>query len=301
MIGLALAMINGDNRVRSRTMTNECIDRLSRRRVMDLSAAELADAMNLCFEDYVIPFRLTPELADRRFRRDSLDGEASTVWRVGDDPAAVTLIARRGWTCRLAAMGVAKPFRRQGVGRFVMETCVNEARARSDRRFVLEVIEQNPAAIGLYEAVGFSKSRRLVGYQRSAGLGDPVALLSVDPSFVCRQVARHGPPDLPWELNAMSLGALGPPTRGFELAGVSWSLVTPVSHEKLILWTVLTLPANRRHGLGRRMIEGLQAEFPGHAIVTPVAVPDDLSPGFMREAGFEDMAISQFEMAMNLG
>ena len=46
-----------------------------------------------------------------------------------------------------------------------MTTLIEQARERGDRLYDLEVIEQNPRAVRLYEGVGFKKLRRLVGYE----------------------------------------------------------------------------------------------------------------------------------------
>lgn len=268
--------------------------------VLELRADEFANAVNVCFEDYVMPFSLTPSQADQRFRRENLDSEASLVWVDDDGPAAVTLVARRGWTCRLAAMAVAKRHRRQGLGRHVMEAVVDAARTRGDRRFVLEVIEQNPPAIALYEAVGFAVTRRLAGYEVPGGAGGMSDLREVDPAYVAARLAEHGPLDLPWDIQPQSVATLFPPSVGLELDGSCWAVVTRVPSGKVVLWTIVTHRDRARSGLGRRMVEALRNRFPGLPMTTPVTVPDSLCPGFWNACGFSERPVSQFEMAQDL-
>ena len=40
--------------------------------------------------------------------------------------------------------------------------------------------------------------------------------------------------------------------------------------------------------------------YPEKALVTPIALPDDHASEFMSSAGFKEVEISQFEMAINL-
>ena len=97
-------------------------------------------------------------------RVDSVDLASSCIFVRDGTAIGGALIARRGWTSRLAGMAVVPEARRSGVGRAVMHHLLGEAKARKDRRMVLEVIEQNTAAVNLYRAVGFRQIRRLIGF-----------------------------------------------------------------------------------------------------------------------------------------
>ena len=54
------------------------------------------------------------------------------VVHVDGTPAGVVLMARRGWTSRVAAMAVVPEFRRQRAGRALMEHVLAEAKQRGD-------------------------------------------------------------------------------------------------------------------------------------------------------------------------
>lgn len=273
---------------------------LEPRPLFDFSSKELADVVTHCFEDYVVPFKLEGQQFDARFRAEDLDTKASSVWLDNDRWAALTFIARRGWTSRLAAMAVAKEYRAQGVGRYVMQKVVAEARERGDKKMVLEVIEQNPPAIALYERVGFAKSRRLAGYLRQPAGGKSETLQDLDPLELTRLMGAMIDLDLPWDLVPETLSAKAPPTRAFSLDDTCFALITDTTGDRAVLWSLFTVPEKRRQGYGSRMVAALSATYPGKTLMTPVAVPDQLAPEFLTRAGFVENAISQFEMVQSL-
>jgi ribosomal protein S18 acetylase RimI-like enzyme len=102
-----------------------------------------------------------------------------------------------------AAMAVAPDFRGRGLGKNVMKVVLVEAVLRKDRTMILEVFEQNPAAVSLYTGLGFRPVRRLLGYDfnpQCVGLraSDAEPLHEIDPLMVARLIATEGEPDLPW-------------------------------------------------------------------------------------------------------
>jgi GNAT superfamily N-acetyltransferase len=97
----------------------------------------------------------------------------STVAVLLEDPHAEFLLAGdvgvaqlryrlSAWTgvedCWLEDLFVRDRARGTGVGRALVEACVEHARARGCRRIELDVQETNAAAIGLYERSGFSST-----------------------------------------------------------------------------------------------------------------------------------------------
>lgn len=66
----------------------------------------LAEITTAAFEGYIVPLSFTAESFDARFRREDLDRVGSPVFIVDGSPVAIVLVARRGWTARIAAMGV---------------------------------------------------------------------------------------------------------------------------------------------------------------------------------------------------
>ena len=273
---------------------------LSEHRAIEFTAAEQARAITECFEGYVMPFVLDGPGFERRFRPEGLDSMASVILKSGEEFAAICLVARQGWTSRVAAMAIAPNFRRQGVGRRLMNLVIDEARERGDKRLVLEVIEQNPPAIGLYESVGLSIARRLAGYRREPNSNPSESATIIDPSIVIGHLARECSSDLPWDYKPETLAHKGSPAKGVSLSDVAFALISDTPGERVIIWSLFTKRDSRRLGNGRKLVEAIAAMFPNKALVTPVALPDDHAPEFLTAVGFTEVSISQFEMAIDL-
>jgi ribosomal protein S18 acetylase RimI-like enzyme len=164
---------------------------LTSRTVAQSTSEEVTAAFVHCFQGYLVPMLLTPERYETRFRAENLDPFWSRLYHSEGAPAAVVMIAGRGWTSRLAAMAIAPNFPGRGLGKEVMRVALEEAVLRKDRTMILEVIEQNPAAVSLYTKLGFRPIRRLVGYDfqpRDAGHhgSDFQHLGEIDPLIVAR-------------------------------------------------------------------------------------------------------------------
>jgi GNAT superfamily N-acetyltransferase len=215
------------------------------RSLFDHGLQESVDLINLGFSDYFVHIELTLPMFLNMARVESIDlGSSRLIYR---DAAAVgvALIARRGWTSRLAAMCIAPGARGRGVGRAAMEMLLEEASARGDRSMVLEVIENNLPAVRLYEACGFKTERRLVGYE---GFFDPFGgeakLEEVDIRLVSRLVGIFGLDDLPWQISAESLAQYSPPNRAYRL-GDAYIVISNPAADQVVIRSLIVLPAAR--------------------------------------------------------
>lgn len=267
------------------------------------TAEEVAAALMRGFEGYIVPFHVTAQTYERRFRSEHLDPYASRVYYRDFVPVGVVLVARRGWTSRIAAMGVAAEVRGQGLGRRIMREALDEARARGDRAVLLEAFEKNTPAVSLYEALGFRVLRRLVGYRREPGghTGESADVLSdIDPLELARVVVREAEPDLPWMLAGETLAAATEPWRAFHLQGRAFALVGNPAAERLPLTALVVPRAHRRQGWGARMVRALSAAFPDRPLLVPQIVPEELAPGWFAELGWERLELSQVEMRLDL-
>lgn len=272
------------------------------RPVAEHTAEQAAAALTRSFEGYIVPIKMTPQFFERRFRGESLDPFASRVYYQGEDVAGIVLVARRGWTSRIAAMGVAPDLRGQGLGRRLLTEAVEEARTRGDRAVLLEVIEQNTPALQLYTSFGFRPLQRLFGYRKEAG---PVvgastdALTEIDPLDFARRAAREGERNLPWMLTAETLAAAAFPIRAFRL-GRACALIGDPSAETVSLVALLVPRSHRRQGHGSRLVRALDAAFPGKAWVVSAILPETLAPEFLSKLGWERTKINQLEMRLEL-
>ena len=77
------------------------------RSLLEFNANEIASILNDCFEGYLLPVQFTAKVVNSRFRAEHLDAAASFVYLKNDLPQGIILVARRGKTSRIAAMGVA--------------------------------------------------------------------------------------------------------------------------------------------------------------------------------------------------
>src|SRR5688572_18155897 len=131
------------------------------------SIPDLVNVLNRGFEEYFVPIQFNMSTLTNLLRKDGIDLLASKVLTVDRQPCGIALLARRGWTSRLAAMGVAREMRGKGAGSWFLEELIKEARQRGEREMVLEVIEQNEPAVNLYRKHGFESLRRLIGCVRT--------------------------------------------------------------------------------------------------------------------------------------
>ncbi|MEO8502738.1 MAG: N-acetyltransferase [Acidobacteriota bacterium] len=80
------------------------------------------------------------------------------------DLAGVLVLSSRGRTLRILSLGVHPRFRRQGVGRVLLQQAEAAARSIGLVRIRLEVRADNLGAIALYEAHGYRIEGRLPSY-----------------------------------------------------------------------------------------------------------------------------------------
>ncbi|KAA9339692.1 GNAT family N-acetyltransferase [Hymenobacter busanensis] len=272
---------------------------LTSRTVLECSAAEQAEAMNRSFEQYLVPMQFDVTSFQRRFRGENLDAAASRLWYCGEELVGVVYIARRGWTSRVAAMGLVLEARGRGLGRPMLQTAIDEAAARGDRLLMLEVFTDNVPAIRLYERLGFRTTRRLVGFQRNASPqpGPLVETLThCDPLEVARQVAREGDAALPWMLAAETLAATVPPfVEAWQLAENAYALVRPEPDRVMVLGLVVPR-AVRRQGWGRRLVRALESQYAGRRLTAHSLLPKSAVSELLQHCGWEPQALELYEM-----
>jgi ribosomal protein S18 acetylase RimI-like enzyme len=276
---------------------------ISKRPVAACTTAQVADTLTRSFEGYVVPVNVSPEAYERRFRPENVDPFASYVYFRETRPVAVVLVARRGWTSRIAAMAVAPAARGKGLGKHIMQGVIDEAVERGDQSVLLEVFEHNTPAVNLYQGLGFEPLRRLVGYRHDPGGEVPEAahtLSELDPLAFARVVASEGEPDLPWMLAAETLSGAVSPARAFHLDHRAYVLIGDPG-ARVVSLTALVVPrASRRHGWGTRLLQALLATHPDRAWAIPQIVPAELAPEFFARCGWEQMDTNQLEMVLDL-
>src|SRR5829696_1120659 len=284
-------------------MSTVNIDGISVTPLAECTATRAADALTRSFEGYVMPVNVNAQGYERRFRPESLDPFASRVYCRGTRPVAVLLVARRGWTSRIAAMAVAPEVRGRGIGKQIMQGAIREAISRGDHSILLEVIEHNTPALNLYTGLGFSPLRRLVGYHRGPGGTAPDTadtLSELDPLDFARVAAGEGEPGLPWMLAAETLSGTVTPARAYHLDHHAYVLIGDPEAEEITLTALVVLRADRRKGWGTRLMYALYASFAEQAWASPAIVPEELAPAFFPRCGWELQDTKQLEMVLDL-
>lgn len=267
--------------------------------VVEYGLEPAAEVFTGGFSDYFVKIVASPAMLAQMARVDSVDLTTSKIVLRDGVAVGAALVARRGWTCRIAGMAIVPEGRRQGAARATMEHLLSEARARSERAMVLEVIEENAPAVKLYEACGFRRVRRLVGFGCAADAGlvadaGQTKLEAIDLRSVGLKIAAWGRRDLPWQIAGETVAQLGPPYCGLadEKVGlvISDPGANPVGVRALAAEGLEEDPER-----GAAALRAVRARFPGKEWRMGALWPEELTPVFTG-AGFTRSPLSQWQM-----
>lgn len=260
-----------------------------------------ADLLNHGFSDYFVPIHISDAGLLAMVRRDSVDLTLSRVMLNDGQLVGVALIARRGWTSRLAAMAIIPEARGRGIARACMAQLLDEAQARGDKAMTLEVIEGNTPAVRLYERCGFQINRRLVGHTGQPQPGveqSDLRLESVDVREVARMLVAYGPDDLPWQLSGETLAQAGPPSVAYRSESSFIALSDPGA-PTITIQAIVTLPKARRQGNATTLLRAAIARHPGKAWRTSAIWPEALD-GLFEKVGLRRDVLTQWQMTRML-
>ena len=265
----------------------------------DYPTTDLVQFLNQGFENYFVPIRFDIPQFLTMLRKDGIDLTQSRVLLADSEPSGIALIARRGWTSRLAAMGIAQGTRGKSAGTWFMERLIKEARERNDREMVLEVIEQNEPAVRLYKRHGFQTVRRLIGLKNQDAKQDVKSdLQEMDLREMGRLILQYGLPDLPWQLSGETIALLNPPARAYKNGGAYIAISNP-GIEHVVIWSLLVEPDARGDGLAVNMLNWVMANHEGKTWHVPAIWPEEFGVIFER-AGFQREDLSQWQMRLEL-
>ena len=266
----------------------------------DYPVPDLVTWLNQGFESYFVPIQFNVSQFLTMLRKDGLDLTASRVLRVDESPCGVALIARRGWTSRLAAMGISINMRSKGAGTWFMRQLFEDACERGEREMVLEVIEQNEPAVALYKRSGFQIVRRLVGFERSATSPEltieGMPLEEIDIRVAAGLISYFGLPDLPWQISGESIAQTNPPARAYK-NGPAYAVISNPEAEHVVVWSVLVEPQARGKNLGVQMLKNVIANYPGRTWHVPAIFPEEFTKLFER-VSFQKEELTQWQMRL---
>ena len=270
----------------------------------EFTIPQLAELMTRSFEGYFVPVNITDVILLAMLRRDGIDLASSRVIMKDDQPSGLALIARRGWASRLAAMGIVPTVRDGGTGTWAMRQLIEEAGSRGEKEMLLEVIEQNTAAVKLYEKFGFTKIRRLVGYRLDTSQIAPAALRKdqelqeIDIRELARMVSYHGLEDLPWQLSGTTIAHHTPPSRAFCLND-AYCLISNPENTDVTISSVLEKTRSSEAGLSGGLMHALFARFPNKIWHVSPVFPEEMSIIF-EQVGMTRETLSQWQMSLKL-
>jgi len=265
----------------------------------DYPLPDLTQLLNLSFENYLVPITFNLSQFLTMIRKDSVDLSASRVLLADDQPAGIALIARRGWTSRLAAMGILQSQRGKGIGSWFMDKLIQEARERNDYDMVLEVIEQNEYAVRLYQKCGFRSVRRLIGLTRKdANESLKNFMEEIDLREAGSLISQYGLSDLPWQLAGETIAHMTPPACAFR-NGPALAVISNPTAEHVVIWSLLVEPSARGKELGVDMLQRVIANHSSKTWHVPAIFPEEFGSLFER-AGFEREELTQWQMRLML-
>lgn len=271
-------------------------------KVEPLDGRPLADTvavLNHGFSDYIVKIQFDTRMLLRTIRYDQIDGSQSWIVVMDGEDVGACLIARRGWTSRLAAMAMIPEARGKGIGSWVVDRLLREAKARGDRGMDLEVIEGNDPAIRLYESHDFKTVRRLLSFQASSpDIVSEDQLREADIREIAGLVTRYGLPDLPWQTSGESLAQMGPPNRGYQLQD-SFVVLSNPEDPTIVVRALITKPESRRKGMGTRVLQAAMAKHDEKSWMVPALCPQEFEAFFLN-AGFEAGSLAQLQMTREL-
>jgi ribosomal protein S18 acetylase RimI-like enzyme len=269
------------------------------RPLLDYGLQDSVDLMNLGFSDYFVHIELTLAMFLNMARVESIDFGSSRIIYLEDKAAGVALIARRGWTSRLAAMCLAPPSRRRGAGRATMEALLTEAAERGDHSMVLEVIESNAPGVRLYESCGFRTERRLVGFESSfPEKSDATDLKEVDIREVARLVTLHGLENLPWQISGESMAQAGAPNKAYRLED-AYLVISNPSAEQVAIRSIIVQPEARHQRQATRLLRAVIAKYPNRKWLVSALCPEEIA-GLFEKVGFQRSELSQLQMGLEV-
>jgi ribosomal protein S18 acetylase RimI-like enzyme len=260
---------------------------------------DLAELLNRGFEGYFVPINFNVNALLNIVRKDGIDLTSSRVLIADGEPAGVALIARRGWTSRLAAMGIATETRGMGAGFWFMQQLIREACDRGEHEMFLEVIEQNGPAVHLYEKCGFEIVRRLISLIRKEAVEEqPRELREMDVREAAAWVTQYGLSNLPWQLSGESLAQMNPPVCAYRNEGACIIISDPQVND-IVIWALVVEPHARDNGLGQETLKAIMTQYPMKTWHVPAILPEELGKVYER-AGFIREQLSQWQMKLNL-
>lgn len=144
--------------------------------------AELADIYNQSRVDYIVPMPMNAKRMEAYVVSYDVDLDASIVVYDGAGlMAGIGMLGVREDRAWITRVGVLPDRRGHNLGRFLMETLIDNARQSGCRLIQLEVIKGNAPAHRLFLKLGFRETRELLVIRRPPGKPAPLKNVTMTP------------------------------------------------------------------------------------------------------------------------
>jgi ribosomal protein S18 acetylase RimI-like enzyme len=261
----------------------------------------LVEIFNEAFADYVIEMQVDCADLSRFILADGVDLSRSIVALDGEKPVGLCMLGYRGRRMRVCSMGVIPSHRGKGAGSLLVREAI--AKAPGIDLIQLECILANKGALRLYERLGFTITRTLIGVQgeyNGAAFDppEPTELNEVDPwgALTRRRIVTPTVPT--WQLEP-GHPFTGPECRAYEL-GPSLCVVT-LGDEYNHIRVITTDPDHEGKGWASALLCKVMEQHPGKPWRIIAILPEEWGTGLYNRVGMERVTfIEQREMTMRL-
>lgn len=270
-----------------------------------ISLPQLANLFNLAFADYFVKVNMTAEMLEEKVYSEDIDLNYSMAILDNEKPVGFMLHAIReingNRVAYNAGTGVIKEFRGQNATAKMYQELIPVLKAQGVSDVVLEVIDQNIAAIRSYEKAGFEIVADLACFKGSVKIPVPNTNVEVKEfehlpvenvqSFADWQATwQHSHATISKMKNLMTFGAY---YQG-ELAGF---LIGQVSRARVYQFAVAH--EYRRKGIGNALFYTFARAMNSEISVINIDDPDGNAQLFLQDIGLQPF-LSQYKMKLSL-
>ncbi len=183
-----------------------------------LELTTLTELFNAGYSDYVVPLHLDETAFRDHLAVNDIDLECSRVVTIDAGAVSFALIGRRGDAGWVGGMGTAPGHRRRGLGERALVAALEAAGAGGCTTMWLEVIDENAAAIALYEKLGFALVREVIVWSLTSNGGRVPAARLVEADVAHAWITGNRASREPWQRADESLARMR--GAGVELSGL---------------------------------------------------------------------------------
>lgn len=275
----------------------------------DLSYEKFSEAFNAAYDGYIAgTFTTTPEYMIHFVKVNYVSLSRSLVMYDSETNEIIgfCIIAvrpDRPKLSRVATFGIVPTHKGKGVGSKLIREAIASERAHGTETLELECIQENTAALKLYQKAGFKILRELAGYEGKASdealaegtLAEP-ELQDGDIEHIRGLVRKYASEDLPWQA---WIAEADETSKAFTLGHAHCIYKVPEGKDDIRLVTLFVEPEYRGKGEATRLAKAVAKKLNKY-IVAAALYPKEYGQGIAKSLGLKDLFISQYQMRVDL-